>query len=164
MRSRLRDSTYDPLGEHIALMSGFGAVMPFGISRANLRRRSDIGVKSQNDQRRGAPLRAEKILTVPPAPAAQPCHGGARHRRSIISRTGNNSNRHLSRNPAPFPPTVELRQIVRTHEPHKASPRITALQFTKRIKSIACTKLSLDRRHPDRSATRGLAGRSKTGR
>ena len=140
------------------------AAIPVRICRTESRCRPGIGVKTQDDQRRGAPLRADEILTAPPAPAAQPCHGGARHSTSIIARTGNNSNRHLACNLAPTPPTMELREIVCSHQPHKPPLGIAAPEHAERIERVPRTEFSFDRRYLYRRPASGPPGRCEARR
>lgn len=148
------------VSQHVAIMGAFIAATPIGIGCADIRSRSFIGVETQDDQRRGAPLRANQVLAVPQAPAAQPSHGGARHSCCIIPRTGNNSNRHLMRDAPPSAPTMKLGKIVRPHQPDKLPAGISALKQAKRINRVPRSKVSLDGGCPDRSATSHSDGRS----
>ncbi len=133
--------------------------MPIRVGGANGRGRHGIGIESQLEQRRSAPSCAKPvfcktILPVPPAPAAQPDHGGARHSAGIIPRTRDNCNRHRSRDRAPVAPAMKLRQIVRPHQPDEAVSRISPRERSQGIGGIARAHFGLDRGNFDRRAAR----------
>ena len=133
--------------------------MPIRVGGANSRGRQGIGIESQLVQRRGIPSCAQSaksrpILPEPPAPAAQPDHGGARHGMRIIARTGDNRNRHHPGNGTPVAPAMKLRQIVRAHQPDKAKSRIAAPQLRQRVDRKSRAHIGLDRTDPDRRPPR----------
>lgn len=127
---------------------------PFRVGGANRAGRSGIGIEAKNGQRRSAPHCAGDELSGPLAPAAQPGHGRACQGDRIISRTRDHRNRHLSRNRAPVLPAMELRKIVRPHDPYEASPGITPPDRTQRIDSETRAQLALDGGGADARAAR----------
>ncbi len=145
--------------QHVTRRVSGNPTMPVRVGSAQCGRRHRIWIESQLIQRRGIPPHAQSaisrpVLPEPPAPAAQPGHGGARHSFAVIARTRDNRNRHRTRDCAPVPPSVKLRQIVRAHQPDKPEPGKPPLQLRQRIDGIARAQFRLDRADPDRRATR----------
>lgn len=69
-----------------------------------------------------------KLVRTPDKPS-EPGHCGTRNSTCIIAGSGDNCNRHQSRNIAPMFPVVKLQQIVRAHDPDKADFGISRDQF-----------------------------------
>ena len=155
----VRTACNQSTGQHVTLAGAIKPAIPVGIGGADGRGRTSIRIETQGCQRRGAPVCAVQILAVPPAPAAQPSHGGARHCTSVIPRTGDYGNRHLTRDRAPPAPAMELRKIVRPHQPYKPPFWVAPLEFAQRIKRVARTHFGFDRSDANRRAPRHLPGR-----
>lgn len=150
-------------------------VGPIRLCLAQGRSGAGIRIEPQDEKRRGArhrivretgvqgstprwpkiePKSAIAFLPAPPAPSAQPYHGGTRHRSCIIARTRDNRNRHGAGQPPPILPTMELRQIVASHQPDKASAGVASNQRTQTFHGKTRAQLALDRGY----ANRGTAG------
>ena len=153
----------EAMGNAVAI----GPVQPAGPVRIGLpcgSGRTRIGIETQRHKRGRAPpfpaAKAGRRLPVLP----QPGHRGARDSTCIITRTGNNRNRHESGYAAPVPPPVKLRQIVGAHQPDEARLGIARLQLAQRVGSVARPQLAFDRSDPDRRPAGLPSGRGDPGR
>lgn len=125
--------------------------------------RTGIGVETQQHQPWRAPSSRLFQTGRRPPESAQPGHRRTGNSAAIIARTGNNRNRHSTRDIAPPPPVVKLRQIVGAHDPRETFGGPTATNPRQSINGIARAQFALDGRNADRRAPRLRPGRGHAG-
>lgn len=128
--------------------------MPGRIGSPKARCRRRIGAEAQQHKCRQSPSRPMFRLTCGPHSAPQPTHCRTCMGTAIIARTRDNRNRNLTGDVSPPFPAMELRQIVRPHQPDEAVIRIEPGQPGERIGGIAGLQFLLDGGRPDRRMPR----------
>lgn len=128
--------------------------MPGGIGSPKACCRRRIGAEAQQHKCRQSPSRPMFRLACGPHSAPQPTHCRTCMGAPVIPRTRDNRNRNLTGDvPPPFP-AMELRQIVRAHQPDEAVIRIEPRQLGERVGGIAGLHPLLDRGGTDRRMPR----------
>ena len=98
------------------------------------------------------------LVRTPDKPS-EPGHRGTRNSMFVIAGSGDNCNRHQSRDVAPPPPVVKLQQIVRPHDPDEADFGIAHHELLQRFCGVDGAKLRLDGGNFNRRAPRLRFGR-----
>ena len=135
--------------------------LPGGVGSTKLCRGARVGAEAQQHECRQSPLRPVLRLVCGPTCAPQPTHRGSRESSTFIPRTRDYRNRNLAGDPAPPFPLVELREIVRSHQPDEALFGESAAEFGDSIDGVARAELVLDRADADRRVARHPHGGGK---
>lgn len=135
--------------------------MPGWIGSPKARCRRRIGAEAQQHKCRQSPSRPMFRLACGPHSAPQPTHCRTCMGTTIIPWTRDNRNRNLTGDVPPSFPAMELRKIVRPHQPDEAMIGIEPGQLGQRIDGVASLQLLLDGGRPDRRMPRHCPRGSK---
>ena len=134
---------------------------PIGIGRADCGGGAGVGWQAKKQDRRRAPTRPVARMASRMDEPPKPTHGAHRPDLGLITRTRDHRNRDGARDAAPVAPPVELRQIVRAHQPYEPAAGVAADEPAQRVGGKARAELAFYGGDADRGAARPRSRGSK---